>query len=58
MAYSELYQVSAPHFCAGIVTIAGRIVEAAPVLAWAKGMTLFEFERYCKRKGWVCEVAQ
>lgn len=48
----KLYQISAPHFCAGIVVQSGRIVEAAPILRWAMGRRFAGFEWYCGQKGW------
>ena len=46
-----LYQVDAPHYCAGFIVEAGRVVHAAPIIAWAVGKTHGEVERYFRRKG-------
>lgn len=52
-----LYQVTAPHFCAGLVFDGGTCIEAAPILKWARGMQMIYIDSYCKRKGWKLEKA-
>ena len=52
-----LYQITAPHFCAGLLARNGTISEAAPIIAWMVGWQLDGIERYCGRKGWkIAEV--
>jgi hypothetical protein len=54
-----LYQITAPHFTAGIVTnLAGTTVEAAPILAWTRGKTVSEITQYCVRKRWVVTLVE
>ena len=48
----QLYQVTSPYFCAGLVTKGGQIVMAAPILRWAIGRTIGYMQNYCQRKGW------
>jgi hypothetical protein len=47
------YQVTAPHFCAGLgVAPDGRVAGAAPIIAWMRGKPLAGITAYCTRKGW------
>lgn len=48
----RLVQVTAPHFCAGIVFQRGKCVSAAPILRWALGKKWLWFHGYCRGKGW------
>lgn len=48
----RLIQVTAPHFCAGIVIKDGQCVVAAPILKWAIGKDSDYLSRYFRRKGW------
>jgi hypothetical protein len=49
----RLFQITAPHFCAGIVVADGRIVIAAPILRRTANGRLFSwFEAYCKTRHW------
>jgi len=34
MVDERLYQITAPHYCAGIIIRGGRVIEAAPILRW------------------------
>lgn len=51
-----LVHVDAPHFYAGIVVARdygnGTVVDAAPILGWARGKPLADVLRYFKRKRW------
>jgi hypothetical protein len=48
-----LWQVTAPHFCAGLLTdVGGVVVRAAPVLRWCVGKTRDGLRPYFARKGW------
>jgi hypothetical protein len=51
-ADTQLYQVTAPHFCAGIIVADGFIIKAAPILRWAYDRSLNAFEDYCVKKCW------
>lgn len=52
----SLYQITAPHFCAGVVTATRKevetVVHAAPVLKWAVGKPFEYLLCYCLRKRW------
>lgn len=47
-----LAQVTAPHFCAGIVMENDVCTDAAPILRWAVGKRHAELRQYFARKGW------
>jgi len=50
------YQITAPHFVAGIeVGSRGIVTKAAPILQWTVGKTLNEIKLYCFGKGWKVE---
>ena len=53
MDYLSL-QITAPHFCAGIVLDAahGGCVKAAPILKYMIGWHYGEIKQYCYVKGW------
>lgn len=44
-----LYQVTARHFCAGVV-----LENTAPILRYMRGWSLSKVLDYCQRKGWRC----
>ena len=48
----SLWRITAPHFCAGLVVRDGKVVRAAPILAWAVGKEWLVVKRYMVRKGW------
>lgn len=50
-----IWQVTAPHFCAGVVVKGGKCVTAAPILSWAIGKDARYLLRYFSSKGWVKE---
>lgn len=52
---SELYQVTASYFCAGLVFRGSTCIKAAPISGWARGMEMMDIDSYCKRKGWKLE---
>ena len=47
-----MIQVTAPHFCAGIIFNGLIAVRAAPILAWTVGKDAAYLSAYFKRKGW------
>lgn len=53
-----LAQITAPHFCAGIVLWDDTVIEAAPIVLYMKKQkwTRRHVREYCKRKGWTIEV--
>ena len=48
----RLIQVTAPHFCAGLLVSRTHVVYAAPILKWTEGRRLTELGRYFRSKGW------
>ncbi len=56
-----MYQVTAPHFCAGLIVDGEKVVRAAPILGWTVGKSRDELRRYFARKKWsvryVCRSA-
>lgn len=54
-----LFRVTAPHFCAGLVVRDDKVVEAAPILRWTIGKSIYWLVGYFAGKEWTCEkVAQ
>jgi hypothetical protein len=47
-------QITAPHFCAGVVARDGRVVAAAPIVRYMVGWDGRRVRDYCRRKGWTC----
>jgi hypothetical protein len=52
---TKLIRISAPHFVCGVVAEAGRIVTAAPIVAYMIGWNGRKFADYCKEKKWKWE---
>lgn len=49
----RLIQITAPHFCAGIVVNKNCvIIQAAPILRWTNGKHIKNIMNYCKDKKW------
>lgn len=48
---SALVQITAPHFCAGVL-VSER---AAPIVHYMARWSIDQIETYCRRKGWACE---
>ena len=46
------YQITAPHFCAGMLVKDGVIVRAAPIIKWAVNRTWPQLTHYLRRKRW------
>lgn len=44
----DVYQITAPHFCAGVVVAVAtkRVIDAAPILRWAIGRKWLDVIRY------------
>ncbi len=55
-------QITARHFCAGLVVTNDVITGAAPILGYMKGWELERVVAYCRRKDWhigaVAELVQ
>lgn len=51
-----LAQITAPHFCAGIILRDDYVVDAAPILRWMVGKSRDYVRSYCARKNWTVVV--
>lgn len=51
-----LLQVTAPHFCAGLVASDYVVTEAAPIIRYMLKWRTLRVWQYCIRKGWRCEL--
>jgi len=49
---NALFQITAPHFCAGLISNARRVTKAAPILRWAVGKPMMQITQYCRSKKW------
>lgn len=47
-----LLQLTAPHFCAGVVVQDGRVTVTAPILRYMLGWTLARVREYAGGCGW------
>jgi hypothetical protein len=47
-----LVRITAPHVVAGIVALDGKMIRAAPIVAYMMGWDGRKLSRYCDRKGW------
>lgn len=47
-----LYQIHAPHFCAGVVVRDGRVTAAAPIVRWAIGKNWRWCRDYFDGRNW------
>ena len=45
-------RIVAPHFVAGIILSTGRVITAAPILAYMLGWSMSEVVTYCRRRRW------
>jgi len=51
-----LVQITAPHFCAGVVIRRQRVCYTAPILHYMQGWSLNRIKNYCGGRGWRPEV--
>lgn len=54
----KMYRVEAPHYTAGFVVRLNVVIEAAPILQWAKGMSTVSLARYFKHKGYKVKLVR
>ena len=47
-----LLQLTAKHFCAGLIVQDGRVTVTAPILRYMMGWTLARVEEYAQAAGW------
>jgi hypothetical protein len=48
---AAMHQITTSYMCAGVGVDAGRVVWAAPILAWTVGKPLWVITAWAKRKG-------
>jgi len=57
-----LCQITAPHFCAGLVVRRGArdmtVIQAAPILRYMIAWSASRVRPYCERKGWDLEIIE
>lgn len=53
-----LAQITAPHFCAGIVLESDRVTLAAPIVGYMRGRTRDRVRGYCHSKDWQIAVVR
>ena len=53
--HDVLVRIEAPHFVAGIEARAGRVVRAAPILAYMLGWDGARVAQHAQRRGWRCQ---
>ncbi len=51
-----LYCATTSYFCCGLIVHNGYIVDCAPIIRWARGNTLSDFERWLKTKKGTLEL--
>ena len=51
-----LYQITAPHFCAGIYLDKDGVYKSAPIIRYMCRWRLDQIQGYCKRKGWKMDL--
>lgn len=55
--YERTYQITAPHFVAGLVFQGGVVKVAAPIIRYMVGWPLGRTEAYCYQKRWRMRLA-
>ena len=56
---STLYQITAPHYCAGLtVNNFGIVSDAAPIINWAIGKNYLDVFRQFRKKGYKIECVK
>jgi hypothetical protein len=50
-----LIRITAPHFCAGVVIVDGKVTRCAPILRYMRGWITDSVHAYCKFKHWQAE---
>ena len=50
-----LLQLTAKHFCAGLIVQNGRVTVTAPILRYMAGWTVARVRQYAVGKGWTVE---
>lgn len=52
MKEETIVQITAPHFCAGIIFNGNMIIDFAPILRWYRGRSYYWLRKYCEKKKW------
>jgi hypothetical protein len=52
MMLRYLLRISAFHFCADIVLLDNKVVEAEPVVGYMRGWSRKHVDDYCRQRGW------
>ena len=53
-----LLQLTAKHFCAGLIVQNGRVTVTAPILRYMHGWMLARVEEYAQAAGWTVMVVR
>lgn len=53
-----LWQITAPHYCAGLIVEDGKVTQAAPILKWSIGKSWREVKKYLIAKGYHGEALE
>jgi hypothetical protein len=48
----KIWQITAPHFTAGIIVVGDTVADAAPILRWAIGKPWEKVREHCIAKSW------
>lgn len=56
LPHHKLIQITAPHFCAGLVLVSDIVMLAAPIVKYMQGWTLLRVQAYCAQKRWKEEI--
>ena len=51
-------QITAPHFCAGIVLLDSEVVHVAPIVKYMLGWSRDKVRSYCREKKWKVTVVR
>lgn len=52
-----MLHVDAPHFCAGAIVKSGVVVQAAPIMMYMEGWSVWRAMSYCRKKGWKARMS-
>jgi hypothetical protein len=44
------------HFCCGIITLDGIVVDTAPIVKYMRDWFITKVEWYCKKRGWEIDL--
>lgn len=56
MDRSQLHRITAPHFCAGLISQGNIVTRTAPILHYMRHWDTAGVHRYCRRKHWRIET--